>query len=122
MAEFIPAVVHTGFPFPRHFKEDAAKPKKRKSEFQEWLGAKPVNANDEPADMPMLSMEDELMLAKLRELARPQTLDASSDIAVNPYLKAAEAGAPQEQSAGDEIQYELPLVLTPSGELINEQI
>ena len=118
MAEFIPAVVHTGFPFPRHFKEDAAKPKKRKSEFQEWLGAKPVNANDEPADMPMLSMEDELMLAKLRELARPFV----TDIAVNPYLKAAEAGAPQEQSAGDEIQYELPLVLTPSGELINEQI
>lgn len=115
MADFIPAVVHTSFPFPHEFKEGAPKKKKAKSEFQEWLGAKPVNGNDEPADMPMLSMEDELMLAKLRELARP----FSPELAVNPYANAAE---PQENAMIDEAQYELPLILTPSGELHDEQI
>jgi hypothetical protein len=73
MAELIQSVTGSNFPFPRPMRRDMASRKREKSEFERWLSNKPVNANnpymgDEP---PLLSLEDELMLAKLREIARP---------------------------------------------------
>ncbi len=74
MAEYIQSITAGSFPFPRTMREPTKK--REKSEFGRWLANKPVNSNTNMSDaeaptMPMLSMEDELMLAKLRELARP---------------------------------------------------
>jgi hypothetical protein len=71
VAEHIQSITAGSFPFPHTMREKAKK--REKSEFARWLANKPVNSNNDPEApaAPMLSMEDELMLAKLRELARP---------------------------------------------------
>ncbi len=72
MSDLIQSIAPGNFPFARPSRRDVNERKRDKSEFARWLANKSVNSNNAEAPaMPMLSMEDELMLAKLRELARP---------------------------------------------------
>jgi hypothetical protein len=98
VAEFIQSISAAIFPFPRNMRRET--PRREKSEFSQWLTSKPANANDADAPaMPMLSMEDELMLAKLRELARPFT-------PTGVYKKNMDAG----EALDDNGQYALPFM------------
>ncbi len=87
MAELIQAISPGIFPYTRRPRE--------KSNFARWLGTAPVN-NDAEAIRPMLSLEDEIMLSRLRERPQMETMQRA-------YTQAAEisAGVP----VVDENQY-----------------
>jgi hypothetical protein len=112
LAEIIPAIMHGTFPY----SSSAHTPRRHaKTAFAKWLSTPGANINGEGGPAPMLSLEDELMLAKLRELSRPVQQAAQDS-----YARTAEITGEMQEI--EDNQYELPLILTPSGKTVNRQI
>ncbi len=104
MSDLIQSITGSGFPFPQTLRREnkPAEKKRDKSEFERWLANKPVNGNDIDAPfLLVLSLEDELMLAKLREIARPFP-------PANAYAGAAAPGVPMDEDG----QYALPFMVS----------
>lgn len=84
---------------------------RRKNDFSHWLSEPAVNSNSRALTAPMLSLEDEIMLARLRSVVRP----VRGSHPYMPYTQGAET-APQHE------QYVFDFMVEPlkAGTLFNE--
>jgi hypothetical protein len=89
----------------------AKRPRAKKSEFAKWLRVDNANANEAPDGRPMLSLQDELLLARLRDLALPEMAGTT-----NPYAKIAGA----DKTVNEDGQYFLPF--GQSGDMLDREV